>query len=197
MPNPENTGAAPAVSGERMLSPLDNANSYGLISRLNHWLGAALVIALLGIGLYFADMPRGPDKLFWMKLHFSIGTLAFLPLAFRIAWRLKSAGPAAFAQPLLLQRLTSLVHGVLLLGIGILIVSGPFTVWTAGRAIEVFGWFSLPSPTGEMKTAHEVLENIHVITANVLLWTVVLHVLGAAKHLLFERERLTGRMFGR
>lgn len=197
MSDPLKTDTALAASGARTLSRRDTSDSYGLVSRFNHWLGAALVITLVAIGLYFADMPKGPDKLFWMKLHFSIGTLAVLLLAFRVTWRLLSTGPTAFAQPPLLQRLTSVVHAVLLLGIGILIISGPFTVWTAGRAIEVFGWFSLPSPTGEMKTAHEVLENTHVVTANVLLWAVVLHVLGAVKHLVFERERLVGRMIGR
>jgi cytochrome b561 len=33
--------------------------SYGAISRFNHWLGAAAILVLLGIGLYFHEMPRG------------------------------------------------------------------------------------------------------------------------------------------
>lgn len=174
----------------------DTADHYGLISRFNHWLGAALVLVLLGIGLYFEDMPKGPDKLYWMKLHIAIGALAFLLLAFRIGWRLVSTGPRAFAQAAALQYLTRAVHIVLLLGIGILIVSGPFAVWTGGRAIEVFGWFALPSPTGEMRDLHELLETVHVVTAKVMLVAIILHVIGAFKHLIFEPERL-GRIIGR
>lgn len=179
----------------RLLS--DTAGSYGLISRFNHWLGAALVLVLLGIGLYFEDMPRGPDKLYWLKLHISIGALAFLPLAVRTGWRLISRGPAAFPQARTLQYLTRAVHIVLLLGIGILIVTGPLAVWTGGRAIEVFGWFALPSPTGKLESLHELLETVHVVTAKVVLVAVVAHVLGAAKHLAFDRSRLAGRMIGR
>ena len=175
----------------------DTAHSYGLVSRLNHWLGAALVLVLLGIGLYFEDMPKGDVKLYWLKLHIAIGTLAFLPLAFRVLWRKFSRGPSAFEQPVVMQRLTQLVHIVLLLGISVLIVTGPLAVWTGGRAIEVFTWFSIPSPTGKMESLHEILEEVHVFTSKAVLIAVILHVLGAVKHLVFERPKLAGRMIGR
>ena len=177
----------------------DTPTGYGSISRLNHWLGAALVLALLAIGLYFEDMPRGDAKIYWVKLHIAIGALAVPLLAFRVIWRVKNlhAGPAEFAQPVALQWLTRIVHGLLLLGIAVLIVSGPLMVWTGGRAIDVFGWFAIPSPTGEIHALHEALEVVHAFTAKVILFAVIGHVLGALKHLVFERDRLLGRMLGR
>ncbi len=175
----------------------DTTHSYGRVSRLNHWLGAALILVLLGIGLYFEDMPKGTEKLYWLKLHIAIGTLAFLPLAFRVLWRIFSRGPMAFEQPVVMQRLTQLVHVILLLGMSILIVSGPLAVWTGGRAIEVFTWFSIASPTGKMDSLHEIIEVVHVFSSKVVLIAVILHVLGAVKHLVFERQKLAGRMIGR
>lgn len=177
----------------------DSHGSYGLVSRLNHWLGAALVLLLLGLGLYFEDMPRGPEKIYWLKLHVAIGALAVPLLAFRVLWRLRHlhSGPAEFEQPVALQWLTRIVHGLLLLGMAVLILTGPLAVWSGGRAIDVFGWFAIPSPTGENRALHEALEVVHAFTAKLVLFAVIAHVLGAAKHLLFERQRLMGRMLGR
>lgn len=191
--NSSNTPAESAGNGSLQCN--DTADSYGVVSRFNHWLGAALVLTLLGVGLYFEDMPKGPDKLFWLKLHISIGALAFPLLAFRVEWRLGSTSPRPFPQPATLQYLTHAVHAVLLLGIATLIVSGPLAVWTGGRPIEVFGWFALPSPTGEMHDLHELLETGHVVTAKVVLIAIILHVVGAAKHMMLDRKGLR-RMVG-
>lgn len=197
----QHSNAAQAANTPRNHAPAlyDSPESYGLISRFNHWLGAALVLLLLGLGLYFEDMPRGPEKIYWLKLHVAIGALAVPLLAFRVLWRLRHlrSGPMEFEQPAALQWLTRIVHGLLLLGMAVLIVSGPLAVWTGGRAIDVFGWFAIPSPMGENQALHEALEVVHGFTAKVILFAVIAHVLGAVKHLLFERERLAGRMFGR
>ena len=175
----------------------DRANRYGTISRLNHWFGATLIIALLAIGLYFEDMPRGAEKLFWMKLHIGIGTLAFAILAFRLLWRLSNRGPEPFPQSAAMQRLAQAMHVLLLAGIGVLIISGPLGIWAGGHAIDVFGWFSIPSPIGRIESLHKGLEIAHKLSAKIVLIAVILHVLAAAKHLLFERNRLLGRMIGR
>lgn len=175
----------------------DGLDRYGLVSRLNHWLGAALIITLLAIGLYFEDMPRGAEKLFWVKLHIGIGALAFLILAFRLLWRLSSSGPAPFPQSAAMQRLAQAMHVLLLAGIGVLIVSGPLGVWSGGHALDVFGWFSIPSPTGRVEILHKGLEIAHKLSAKIVLIAVILHVLAAAKHLVFDRSRLLGRMVGR
>ncbi|WP_051302309.1 cytochrome b [Sedimenticola selenatireducens] len=131
------------------------------------------------------------------KLHIAIGALVFAPLAFRVLWRMFSDGPAAFKQPVAMQRLTQFVHVVLLLGISVLIVTGPLAVWTGDRAIEVLTWFSIPSPTGKMESLHEALEVVHVVAAKAVLVAVVLHVFGAFKHLVFERQEFAGRMVER
>lgn len=142
-------------------------------------------------------MPRDAEKLYWLKLHAAIGALAFPLLAFRVLWRQFSHSTAPFKQAAVMQRLTQLIHVFLLPGITVLIVTGPIVVLTTGRAIEVFTWFSVPSLTGEMKDLHETLEVIHAIAAKAVLTTVVLHVLGTLEHVVFDKQQLIGRMFGR
>jgi cytochrome b561 len=175
----------------------DAPDSYGAVSRFNHWFSAALVILLLGIGLYFEDMPRGDEHTYWLRLHVALGALGVAFLAFRVIWRAMSRSPELLPQPLALRRLTRAVHALLLIGITILIVTGPATVWSGGHAVAVFDWFSLPSPIGAMKGLHEVLEDVHAVTSKVVLAAILLHVAAAAKHVVFDRDGTLQRMLGR
>src|SRR4051794_8529450 len=107
----------------------DTRNTYGAVSRLNHWIGALFVLLLLGIGLYFSDLPRGAEKTYWRSLHIAIGTIAMLFLLFRVFWRMRSSSPLALPQAAALQRLSRMVHMLLLLAIVVMVVSGPLIQW--------------------------------------------------------------------
>ena len=175
----------------------DTKNDYGRISRLNHWLGAVLVLALLGIGLFFEDMPKGDTKRFWIQLHLALGTVALLVLGFRIVWRMRSTSPRALPQPAALHALSKAVHWLLLIGMAILIVSGPLSLWSIGRPFGKFDWPSIPSPLPEFRALHKPLENIHGLTANVMLLLIALHVAGVLKHVVIDRDGTLARMLGR
>lgn len=175
---------------------LDTNDNYGAISRINHWLGAVLVIALLAIGLYFHEMPRGDEKLFWLRLHVSLGALSGLFIAFRIGWRAMTDSPHPLSQPALFQWGTRAIHVLLLVALAVLLITGPLLPWTGGREIGVFGWFAVPSPLPKMETLHEVLEGVHAVAARVVLIGLLLHVVGAAKHLVWNRDGSWRRMVG-
>jgi cytochrome b561 len=175
---------------------LDSQHSYGAVSRANHWLGAAVILALLGIGLYFHEMPRGEERLYWLRLHAALGVLAFVPLVFRAGWRFASRSTAALSQAPWQQRATRAVHALLLVAIAALLVTGPLMVWSADRPIAVFDWFAIPSPLGDMPKLHEALETVHAVVSRLLILLIGAHVLGALKHALFDRAALRGRMFG-
>jgi cytochrome b561 len=178
-----------------MMHWLDATDRYGTISRINHWLGAAAVIAMLAIGLYFSELPRGDRRGFWFGLHISLGVLLFIFFFFRVSWRALRGFPRAAEQNPVLQRLAAIVHRLLLVALGTLILTGPFIVWTKARPLEVFDWFALPSPLPKLDTLHEILENVHVTTAYVLIVLVVIHLLGVIKHAV-QRDGAVRRMWG-
>jgi cytochrome b561 len=181
--------------GKQSGNRLGNAVSYSLIRRFNHWLGALLILILLAIGLYFDEMPHGDERLHWLRLHVAIGALSLAFLGFRIFWSLHEIGPIALPQPPLLSRARRLIHALLLSAVTVLILTGPLVVWTAGRPIEVFDWFSLASPVGPMHQLHLSLTAIHAFAGKVVLIALVLHLAGAAGFFIADRQRLIQRMF--
>lgn len=175
----------------------DSPNSYGSVSRFNHWVGALLVLVLLGIGLYFEDLPRGDARKFWRGLHIAIGAFAALFFLFRVWWRVRSASPLALPQKPALQMFSKVVHALMLLGIAILAVTGPLTIWSTGRPIPVFDLMSIPSPFPAFKALHEPLEEIHGFTADAMIWLIGLHLVGVLKHQFIDRDNILSRMAGR
>lgn len=179
------------------MSAKDTSSNYGSVSRFNHWIGALLVLALLGIGLYFEDLPRGDARRFWRSLHVSVGALAALFLLWRVWWRARSASPLALPQAPAMQKFSKLVHWLLLAGIAVMAVTGPLTIWSAGRAIAVFGLFSIPSPMTASEALHEAMEEVHGFTADALIILIGLHLLGVLKHQFIDRDNIMARMTGR
>ncbi len=174
----------------------DTPAQYGAVSVFNHWLGAALIVALLAIGLHFEGMPRGEEKRYWMSLHIALGALALLPLAFRVFWRARAESPLPLPQPPVQQKLARVLHITLLTAIAVLLVSGPLAVWTGGHPINVFDWFAIPGPLGVMRRLHRVLEIVHGLAAKVMLFALAAHVLAALKHVLIDRDGTLWRMLG-
>jgi cytochrome b561 len=175
----------------------DSTNSYGSISRFNHWLGALLVLALLAIGLYFDGLPRGDARKFWRGLHIAIGTFASLFLLWRVVWRMRSTSPLALNQAPALKLFSKVVHVLLLAGIATLAITGPLSIWATGRAIPVMGWFAVASPFPAFRELHEPLEEIHGFVADAMLYLIGLHLLGVIKHQFINRDNILRRMTGR
>jgi len=51
--------------------------TYGPLARALHWWMAALIIGLVGLGLYMTDQPDGDPKWALYDLHKSLGVVAF------------------------------------------------------------------------------------------------------------------------
>ena len=174
----------------------DNDQQYGLGSIVFHWLVAVFVNTQLSLGIYMDGLPEEAES-YWTGIHIGIGATAFLFIAFRVIWRLMSTTPALLPQDRNLQRLARAVHHLLLLGISIMIISGPLMVWTAGYPISIFDVVVIPTPFDKMETVHEILEEVHVITAWTVLTLLCLHVSGALKHVFINRDNTLGRMLGK
>ncbi len=173
--------------------------AYGWISIALHWIAAIGVIWLYFLGENIehakeAGLPRA-EVAGMVNYHAAIGALFFLFLAGRVISHYVQRQPAKPDQHRYLNLLSSAVMHLFLLMIAIQIVTGPLVIWTRPAAIDVFGWFSVPSPfTTRNSGLHELAEEIHALAPN-LFWPLLgLHVAGAVKHLVFDKERTSLRI---
>ncbi len=103
--------------------------------------------------------------------------------------------PTPVPQPPTLNFLSTATHKLLLLAILIQFISGPLAIWSGGRDINVFDLFAIPTPFAtENEAVHEGAEVAHAIGRWMLLGLIVLHALGALKHVFIDRDGVLRRM---
>lgn len=162
-----------------------------------HWITGLFFIAILCVGLYMEDLPRGPEKFEIMGLHKSFG-LAFLFLALiRVVWRIREGSlPNLNPQQTWIDAVAKGIHVFLLIATVLMPVSGLMMSIGGGRAVEFFG--------AEVLAAGEKIEWLgdlghlmHGLGANLVILALALHILGALKHQYIDKDGLLSRMLGR
>lgn len=171
----------------------DTAAGYSWLSITLHWFAALAVISLYVLGDLAGDA-KGDERRQLLGLHISIALSVYLVLWLRIFWRLLNARPEPVAQGKILAFLARWIPVLLLAGLAIMLISGPLTVWSGGRPLSIFGLIEFASPVGKQEALHEFLEEVHEFGANLIISALVLHVAGALKHWLIDRDRTLQRM---
>ena len=59
-------------------------SNYGLISKIFHWLSAALLLIQIPLGFYLVDLDYGDEKLKIEKIHIVIGLTVFYLVILRL-----------------------------------------------------------------------------------------------------------------
>ena len=175
--------------------------TYGLVAQVLHWITALLVITLLVLGVYMHELPIDTDqqvaeKTWLYSLHKTLGILAFTTAVIRVIWACFQLHP----QPINGDRkLESLLAGTihwLLYGSIILM---PVTGWLHHAAVEGFApiWWpfsqDLPFVPKDPALA-EFFAKAHFLTALLLMGSLFLHIAGAAKHVVVDRDQTLARM---
>jgi cytochrome b561 len=168
---------------------------YGSVTKSLHWLTALLVIGLLAVGLYMADLPNSPDKLKIYGLHKSFG-ITVLSLTFcRILWHIisKKPGPVETLKPWE-KHLSKALHAFLY----IFLVAMPLTGWLRSSAgnfpVSFFGLFALPNLVAPDKEMTEIFKELHETIGTLIMITVGLHIAAALKHHFIDKDTVLKRM---
>lgn len=164
-----------------------STQGYNRLSILIHW---ATVVAILA--LYFSHEGRRGSAMY--AFHIGFGALAGVFLIARILRRVRRGMPEKSEQSVLLNRLSAWVIFGFSLAIVVTIVTGYILPWSRGAAIDVFGWFAIPSPIPSMHWLHEFSEEAHELAANAIMILLVIHVVGALKHAILDRDQVLQRM---
>ena len=168
-----------------------SATRYSGGAMLLHWLIAALLLANVVIAFTMEDARA------LMPLHKSIGITVLVLTLVRIGWRLTHAVPplsAALASwERVAARITHAAFYLLLLVMPLLgWASASSGKWGTGALFGVIPWFDLP--IGKSHDLHEALGEAHELAAYLTIALIVLHVAGALKHQLVDRDGTFSRM---
>lgn len=182
----------------------NSAHSYGWVARLFHWTVAVLILAAIGLGLYAGSLPMGSDadmqaifKAF--SIHKTVGAAVMILASLRILWTLTQPRP----RPLHPHRraetfLAEIVHWALWAGMIIMPLTGLMLHSAAPGGFSRILW-----PLGqrlplipESEALAEAMARFHETGWWVLAGLIALHVAGALKHALIDRDATLTRMAG-
>lgn len=177
---------------------INTKNGYGWLSIGLHWFAAIAVVVMLVTGFqagFAGDAGDRAARSALMGLHVSFGASVALVLLARVFASYAQPRPTPPEQAPFLKFLSSATHQVLLIAILIQLISGPLAVWSGGRDINVFGLFAIPGPFAERNQGvHEFAELLHLIGRWALVGAISLHIAGALKHALIDRDGVLKRM---
>jgi cytochrome b561 len=159
-----------------------------------HWLLAILITLTTAIGWRMMWIEHQPGSEQFFELHKSIGLIIATLVVVRVLWRLTHRPEPRPAGPAWEARLASATHGVLY----VLMVALPITGYL-GASFSKAGvqWFGIATPrwTAPDHDTAELFFDAHAV----FLWTMVallaLHVAGALKHVLVDRDGSFRRMW--
>lgn len=157
---------------------------YPLALRTLHWLMAVIILSLIAVGFYMANLPDdASNKYDLYPIHKAFGFIILMLVFIRIPTRLRSKLPEP-AQGLAQweHKLSHAIHILLYLSMLTMAASGYLMSATYGSNVSMFGLFEVPMIVGENEFWAGITHEVHEITAWVLSGSLVLHIAGVIKH---------------
>lgn len=170
---------------------------YTLTARVLHWLVAVAVFGQIALGAWMIGIPKSPPgvRVWWFNLHKSIGITLGLIILVRLLWRLTHrAPPLPETVPAWQRAAAKASHVLLYVCMVVMPLSGylgssftkfPIVYW--GTKLPNWGWDS--------PALKELMSQIHFYTVIVFVTLIAIHVCGALKHLLIDRDGVFQRMW--
>jgi len=170
--------------------------AYHPLAKALHWLTALCVLGLIAIGLWMTEMPISLMKLQLYAWHKWVGLVVLLLTVGRLAWRWRSPPPPPPGTMLdWARRLAPYSHGLLLLLLLALPVSGWLMSSAGGVTVFWFGVLQLPDLVPRDLGLFEALRRLHHLLAWSLIALLGLHVLAVLHHDVIRRDGIFRRMW--
>lgn len=179
----------------------NSARHYGVVARSLHWLTALLILASIGLGLYADNLPTDGAEALAAKvqafsLHKTLGIAAFGAAVLRILWALSQPRPAPIHPERRAETFAAdLVHWALYAAMILMPLSG----WVHHAALDGFAPILWPFGQGlpfvpKSESVAAAAGSLHWLMSKLLIASVALHVAGALKHALIDRDGTLSRM---
>lgn len=172
---------------------------YHPLARALHWVLALAIVGNFILGVYMHELPFSPARLQYYSWHKWAGVMVLAFSAVRLVVRLVFPPPPL---PLKIEAAMpawqKLAHHATHAGLYLAFFAVPLTGWAfssaAGFPIVLFGKLPLPDLFPVSESLADVLKKTHEIAAFAMAALVLLHVAGAVKHQVIDRDGLMSRM---
>ena len=166
----------------------NSLTEYGSISKIFHWLSAAVLIFQIPLGFYLVDLDFNEKRLTIESIHVLLGLSIFYITIFRLIYKLFNPTPPLSNSIFPGQRLIAkLNHVFLYVTIIMVTISGALKKLFNGEILDVI-FFSL-----EIKDNFDLAElfyDIHIVANYTLISLISLHILAVITHKVLFRENL-------
>ena len=170
----------------------NNLTEYGFISKIFHWLSAAVLFAQIPLGFYLVDLDFSEKRIFIENIHVTIGLGIFYLTIFRLIYKLFNPTPPLGNSVFIGQRvIAKLNHILLYLSILVITISGALKKLFNGEMLDLF-FFDL-----EIKDNFDLAElfyEIHIFGIYTLIALILLHISAVIIHKILFKENLLKRI---
>lgn len=173
---------------------MNTEEQYGLGAKFFHWTIAVLILGLLPVGLFMGGMENSPVKFQIYAMHKSFGLLVFFLGLGRIVWHLVNPPPDHLETH---THWETVLAGAAHFWLYICIIGMPLTGWLMSSANEFpvpFFGIQMPAIIGKDPAIAGIFGQAHEILAYTLLFILALHIAGALKHHVLDKDITLERM---
>lgn len=168
---------------------------YDVPAQILHWLTAIAVFGAFVLIQVVDGMPKGPERAFVMGLHKSFGVVVLALFLARAVWRQISPPPAMPAATAPWMAVAAKAgHAALYLLMLAVPVAGIVMSWSAGRPVDVFGLFTLPTLLPPDPALKGAMEETHEIAGNLFVFLAGAHAVVAIVHQYVLKDGTLSRM---
>jgi cytochrome b561 len=178
----------------------NTAIRYGAITRSFHWIILVLFIYQYTVANMMLRIERDQTLLGFTQgtlfnWHKSVGLILLLLALLRLGWR-KATNLPDWAPTLTRWERQAFhwIERILYTAMLLMPISGYVYTMAGGYGVRLFGIYALPNPFGKIEILAEIGKTLHIITAYMIVLTLVCHVGLVFKHQFVDKDKLLYRM---
>ena len=174
------------------MSLTNTLTEYGTISKIFHWLSAAVLIIQIPLGFYLVDMDFSEKRLTVESLHVTLGISIFYLTLFRLIYKTINPTPSLQKSIFIGQKLIAkLNHYLLYISILTITISGALKKLYNGEELDIF-FFNIEIED-DFDLA-EIFYEIHILSNYILITLISLHISAVIIHKVLFKENLLKRI---